>query len=349
MPGPGKLWRLSPQFMDSECMSSIRVRTPVRWLFVGCGSITKTHARYLREDARGRLVGCCDPDRTAAEKLARSFGPEVQYATTLEGLLDQAPADVVLVASPTHMHFDHTRQIRSSGLPVLCEKPLADSADRIRQLVAESQIGPLLSVAYQRRYSTSFRTLRRELASGQHGRLQSVCLQSTERWAQTITGTWRDDPARNPGGFLGDAGSHKLDALRFLTGLELIEVFARSFRRNWRVETCTQIAGLLTGGIPVAMSFVGDAQHYSERMWFHCEHADLMLLDGEVSIARNNRVEPLIPLEPESNPISAMIDCLLEQGGNLAPASIAWPIWQTTMAILESARTSQSVPVVLAG
>ena len=330
-------------------MSSIGARSPVRWLFVGCGAITKMHSSYLRGDARGELVGCCDPDPTAAEKLARSFGPDVQFATTLEELLERASADAALVASPTHLHFEHTRQIRGRGLPVLCEKPLADSTDRIRQLVAESHTGPHLSVAYQRRYSTPFRTLRRELASGVHGRLKSVCLQSTERWAQTIAGTWRDDPARNPGGFLGDAGSHKLDALRFLTGLELIEVFARSFRRDWRVEVCTQVAGLLTGGVPVSMSFVGDAQHYSERLWFHCEHADLMLLDGEVSIARGNRVDPLTPLEPESNPISAMIDFLLEQGENLAPASIAWPIWQMTGAILESARTGQSRPVLLEG
>jgi hypothetical protein len=74
-----------------------------------------------------------------------------------------------------------------------------------------------------------------------------------------------------------------------------------------------------------------------------------MLLDGEVSIARDNRVDPLIPLEPESNPISAMIDSLLEQGENLAPASIAWPIWQMTGAILDSARTGQSRPVLLEG
>lgn len=328
-------------------MSSAPPTAPVRWLFVGCGAITRTHAGYLRGDPRGVLAGCCDPDPVAARRLADSFGPRVVSTTTLTELLDRVPADVALVASPTHLHFEHTRLIRDRGLPVLCEKPLADSGDRIRQLVAEADTGPLLAVAYQRRYSTSFRTLRRELAAGVHGRLRSVCLQSTERWAQTISGTWRDDPARNPGGFLGDAGSHKLDALRFLTQLELVEVQARSFRRTWQVEVCTQVSGLLSGDVPVSMSFVGDAQHYSERLWFHCDLADLLLLDGQVYLARDNRIEPLTPLEPESNPIAAMNDCLRMGADNVAPAHIAWPIWQMTGAILESARTRQSRQVVL--
>jgi len=328
-------------------MSSPSPLPPVRWLFVGCGAITRTHAGSLRGDPRGRLAGCCDPDPAAARRLAESFGPDVPWTTTVEELLDRVAADVALVCSPTHLHFEQTRLLRQRGLPVLCEKPLADSAERIRQLVAEAASGPPLAVAYQRRYSASFRTLRRELASGVHGALQSVCLESTERWAQTIVGTWRNDPARNPGGFLGDAGSHKLDALRFLTGCELVEVFARSFRRQWQVEVCTQVSGLLTGGVPVSLSFVGDAQHYSERLWFHCAAADLLLLDGQVWLARDNHTAPLTPLEPESNPISAMMDTLRHSAENVAPAAIAWPVWQMTTAILDSARSATTRPVVL--
>jgi predicted dehydrogenase len=236
------------------------------------------------------------------------------------------------------------RLLREHGVPVLCEKPLADSRERITRLVSEAASGgALVSVAYQRRYWATFRTLRREVRSGRHGPVRSITTVNVERWQPTIGGTWRDNPEFNPGGFIGDAGSHKIDMVFFVTGLAPREVFALSDCRGSRVEITTLLTARLENDVALSMSFVGDAQHYREDFQIHCAEADLMIRDETVWIARRNHVERVVPLEPESNPNAAFADCLLDGAANDAPPSVALPVWDFTQAVLESARSRRVV------
>jgi predicted dehydrogenase len=204
-------------------------------------------------------------------------------------------------------------------------------------------VAPLLSIAYQRRYWATYRTLRREVQSGRWGRVQSVTTHSSERWQQTIAGTWRDDPAMNPGGFIGDAGSHKIDMVFFVTNLALAEVFAHADNRGSRVPIGTTVSGRLTNGVALSMNFIGDAQHWREDFCVHCDHADLSIHDGRLWLARDNRIEPVTDLEPESNPNAAFLDCLLDGAPNQAPPECALPVWDFTQAVLSSARTGHVV------
>jgi predicted dehydrogenase len=173
----------------------------------------------------------------------------------------------------------------------------------------------------------------------------------SELWQQTIAGTWRDDPAFNPGGFIGDAGSHKIDMVFFVTGLAPREVFAHSDRRGSRVEIVTTLSARLENDVSLSMSFIGDAQHFREDFQVHCAEADLLYRDGKVSIARRNAIEPdaSLELEPESNPDSAFLDSLAGAAPNFAPAQIALPVWDFTQAVLESARTGRLIRIGQAG
>ena len=168
---------------------------------------------------------------------------------------------------------------------------------------------------------------------------------TTEGWQQTIAGTWRDDPEKNLGGFIGDAGSHKIDAAFFVTGLAPTEVFARSDKCGSRVETTASVSALLTGGVPLTMDFVGNAQEFRETLAVHCAEADLMYRDGDLWIARNGRSEKLAATEPGSTPVAGFLDHLLNAAENFAPPECALPVFDLTWGILESARTGTSVTV----
>jgi predicted dehydrogenase len=238
------------------------------------------------------------------------------------------------------------RLLRDRGIAVLCEKPLADSRARILRLIEETVGGgPVLSVAYQRRCWSVYRTLRREVQSGRHGPVSSLTAHVSERWQQTIAGTWRDDPAFNPGGFIGDAGSHKIDMVFFVTGLAPREVFAYSDRRGSRVEIVTTLTARLENDAALSMNFIGDAQHFREDFQVHCAEADVLYRDGIVSIARNNKIERIADLEPESNPNAAFLDLLGGTAPNFAPASVALPVWDFTQATLESARSGNVIRI----
>jgi len=310
---------------------------------LGCGQIGRLHAERIVADRRARIVALCDPLQSNAEHLREVFAPEARVVSELEQIFDAGPIDAAIVCTPTNQHFEQVRAILGRSVPVLCEKPLADTRERIVELIAGSESGPLLSVAYQRRYWSLFRTLRREVQSGEYGPVRSITSHNSERWGQTIAGTWRDDPKLNPGGFIGDAGSHKIDMLFYLTGLAPREVFAHSDRRKTHVELVTTISARLTGDVSLSMNFVGDAQHFREDFQVHCSEADVLLRDNELWLARNNQVEKITAREPESNPDVAFFDCLLTGAENIAPAPVALPVWDFTQAVLESARTGQLV------
>jgi hypothetical protein len=97
------------------------------------------------------------------------------------------------------------------------------------------------------------------------------------------------------------------------------------------------------------MNFIGDAQHFREDLHIHCDEADLLLRDGAVWIARENGIEKITGMEPQSNPDAAFTDLLLAGAENHAPASVALPVWEFTRAVLESGRTGKAVSIDGAG
>jgi hypothetical protein len=127
------------------------------------------------------------------------------------------------------------------------------------------------------------------------------------------------------------------------------------------------------------MISVGDASHYREELTVHLDHADFLIRDGKLLIARNNRIdevravgtwdtpvawagagsphardqvavadESLAPptLEPGSTPVVAFLDHLLAAAPNVAPPEIALPVWDFTAALMRSAREGRAVDVV---
>jgi predicted dehydrogenase len=318
-----------------------RFPVPVRVALIGCGQIGRLHAKRLADDSRARITALIDPVAASREALQTEFAPDAMLFAALEDLPTGAGIDAVVLCTPTGQHFRQVRALRARGWPVLCEKPLADTRDRIVQLIEESASGPLLSLAYQRRYWPTFRTLRREIHSGRWGAVRAVTVTAMERWQPTIPGTWRDDPHANPGGFVADAGSHKIDMLFFLTGLSPseatpLQVVGFTHNRGCRVPIVATMCGRL-GTVDLSMTFVGDAQHLREDVHVHCEQADLLLRNNSLWIARDNHHKPMIDLEPESDPNRAFLDCLVDGAPNLAPATCALPVWDLTQAILDPA------------
>jgi len=319
---------------------------PIRVAVIGCGRMGRMHAERLLSDRRGVLAALYDPDAGAAQQLAAALRSQAAIHHDLAELLKGCPVDAAIIASPTQCHFEQASACLRAGCHVLCEKPLAATRDEITQLAAlAGERSKTLMVGYQRRFWSIYRTLRREIRSGKWGAVRGVMSYNVENWQQTIAGTWRDDPACNRGGFIGDAGSHKIDAVFFATGLLPVNVFARCDHCGSRVEVRASVAARLTGDIPLTMGFVGHGRHFAEHLHVHCDEADLMIENGVLSIARDNQVERVEPLEPESDPVAGFLDHLCHGAANPAPAECALPVFDFTQAILESSRSGRVEPI----
>lgn len=317
----------------------------------------RLHIERLIADGRGRTVALFDTQTDAVETLRRELAPDARGFTNFDDLLTQADADAAIIGTPTSLHFDHIRACRARGWHVLCEKPLADRREHLLTLIDEARRGPALSIAYQRRTWPVYRVLREEIQSGRWGAVRSVTSINSERWQQTIGGTWRDDPAINVGGFIGDAGSHKIDLAFFLTGLKPLDVFARNQTCGSRVEIVSSLSARLERDVLLTMHFTGHAQTFREDFHFHCEHADLLVRDWQIWLGRNNTLEPLRVADPRlqaamgvsplthpeldrlGNPVSGFLDQLLLGTPPIAPPECALPVFDFTQAALRSGRS----------
>lgn len=336
----------------------------LRFAILGCGRMGRMHIERLIADGRGRAVALFDTQPDAVESLRRELAPDATGFTSFDELLTQTDADAAIIGSPTSLHFEHIRACRARGWHVLCEKPLADRREHLLSLIDESRNGPALSVAYQRRTWPVYRVLRDELQSGRWGAVRAVTSINSERWQQTIGGTWRDDPAINLGGFLGDAGSHKIDLAFFLTGLKSLDVFARNQTCGSRVEIVSSLAARLEQDVLLTMHFTGNAQTFREDFHFHCEHADLLVRDWQIWLGHNNTLEPLKVSDPRmqaalglsplmhpeldrlGNPVSGFLDQLLLGAPPVAPPECALPVFDFTQAALRSGHSGNVEAVV---
>lgn len=341
---------------DETAMSEL----PLRFAILGCGRMGRLHIERLHADGRGRAVALFDTQAEAVDSLRRQLAPDAAAFTKLDDLLNQTDADAAIIGTPTSLHFEQIRACRARGWHVLCEKPLADRREHLLTLIDECRGGPVLSVAYQRRTWPVYRVLREEIQSGRWGAVRAVTSINSERWQQTIGGTWRDDPAINVGGFIGDAGSHKIDLVFFLTGLKPLDVFARNQTCGSRVEIVSSLSAQLEREVLLTMHFTGHAQTFREDFHIHCEHADLLMRDWQIWLGRNNTLEPLTVADsrwaaalgvspianPEldrlGNPVSSFVDQLLLGAPPFAPPECALPVFDFTQAALRSGRSGVS-------
>ena len=322
----------------------------LRFAMIGCGRMGRHHSEKMLADGRGEVIAGFDALPAMAERLRDEFWPDALVFQNLSDLLDQSHADAAIICTPTAEHYPQAEACLARGLHVLCEKPLASDRPQILSLIqlakacrARKQV---FTLGYQRRFTSLYRTLRREVLSGRWGAVRSIDSHNVENWQATIAGTWRDDPHQNAGGFITDAGSHKVDLIFFVTGLRPVNVFARSQKCGSHVEILASVSALLAGDVPLTMDFVGNAQYLGEDLHVHCERADLMVRHEELWISREQHLERLTVDEPDSSPVSGLLDVILLGSDDLSPPESALPVYDMTKAILESSRTNQPVSIL---
>jgi len=177
---------------------------------IGAGVMGGEHARLIRDEVRGaQLVAVADQNIEAA-KAAASAGKA--YRDGME-LIDDDQVEAVLVASPDQTHFALVEACIAAGKPVLCEKPLAMTADESLELVRkEANAGRrLVDVGFMRRYDPAYRDLKAHLDGGALGRPRIVHNQHRN----AIAPAWFTANMA-----LTNSAVHEIDICRWLLGDE---------------------------------------------------------------------------------------------------------------------------------
>jgi predicted dehydrogenase len=194
---------------------------------IGTGFIGTVHVEALRRigvDVRGVLGS--SPERGAAR--AAALGVRHAYPT-LDDLLADDLVRVVHVTSPNDLHHAQARAALDAGKHVVCEKPLAMTADQSADLVRRAaEAGAVNATNFNIRYYPLNQHARKVVADGGLGEVRLVTGRYFQDWLLLENDwNWRLQPDR--GGALravGDIGSHWLDLMTFVTGQQVASVMA---------------------------------------------------------------------------------------------------------------------------
>ena len=165
-------------------------------------------------------------DITKAQESARQFNIP-QAFDSAEQLCRSPEVDAVFVTTPNACHLRDVLLALECGKPVLCEKPMAISADESRQMVlAARKANLLLGVAQVFRFLDSTARLRERVAAGQIGRPMFARSEFSFQAKGGHARTWIADRAVAGGGPIADIGVHCIDALRYILQDEVLRVSA---------------------------------------------------------------------------------------------------------------------------
>lgn len=190
----------------------------------GVGRIGAFHADTLRRHPAVDSVVVADADPRQARDVADRL--LVEAAESPAALL-KSGIDGLVIATATDAHPQFIAAGTQAALPVFCEKPVAaDVGGTLAVMQQAGGSGALVQIGFQRRFDAGYAATRAAVQSGSLG------------WLHTLRATTLD-PAPPPleyvatsGGLFRDCGVHDFDAIRWVTGREVVEVYARGANRG---------------------------------------------------------------------------------------------------------------------
>lgn len=165
------------------------------------------------------------PELPAGAPLAPDYREFDDYKDAIDG----TSADAVIIALPTPLHPDAILRSLDAGMHVLCEKPLAQRPDEIAELLAAAAAHPELTVMVQQNYRRRpwAQLVRSKIEEGTVGTLQHIALRFRQPEMPLGLRAELDNP------LLQDMGIHHMDLLRFVSGRNAVELYAREHRPFW--------------------------------------------------------------------------------------------------------------------
>jgi myo-inositol 2-dehydrogenase / D-chiro-inositol 1-dehydrogenase len=193
----------------------------LRIAVLGAGRIGKMHAELLARQVHGASLAMVqDINGDAALAVGDQF--DVPHTTDVDAVLASGDVDAVAICSSTDTHVPFMIAAANAGKAIFCEKPISlDLAKVDEALAAIKASGVPFQVGFNRRFDAAHGSVRAAVIDGSVGDLHMVRISSR-------------DPAPPPipyikvsGGIFLDMMIHDFDMARFITGSEVVDVYAQ--------------------------------------------------------------------------------------------------------------------------
>lgn len=218
---------------------------PLRIAVAGAGLIGRRHVEAVARSKSAVAASIVDPSEPA-QQFAQAGGYH-WYRELAEMLAADRP-DGLIIATPNQLHLPQGLEALQADVPVLIEKPMADTVDAAEALVAKSaESGVPVLVGHHRRHNPIIQAAKERISSGALGSIVAVhgmCwLYKPDDYFDTA---WRTQPGAGPV-FINLI--HDVDLLRHLVGeIISVEAFEANEARGHEVEDTAAIILRFAGG-----------------------------------------------------------------------------------------------------
>ena len=198
----------------------------IRLAVIGAGLMGADHARIVASDLPGAaLQVVCDMDQARAATVAKEYGA-AHVAADPEAVIRRDDVDAVIVASPDFTHPPLSKACIAAGKPVLCEKPLSQSAAECLDVMqAEDAAGGRhVMLGFMRRYDQSYMEMRSALTDGSIGR--ALMMHNFHRNVETPASDFTGAMA------ITNSAPHEFDVVRQVMGTEYSSIMAHQPKRS---------------------------------------------------------------------------------------------------------------------
>jgi predicted dehydrogenase len=197
----------------------------IGYCVIGLGEIARHFMPGVRQSQHSQITGLVSGHRDKAERIAAEYGvpkTSIYGYEDLERIRDNKEIDAVYVALPNSMHAEYTIRSAKAGKHVFCEKPMATSVADAEAMIAACRAANVkLMIGYRCHYEALNLEAMRLIRSGAIGQVQTV---ESGFGFNAGKGIWRLNKALAGGGPLMDVGIYSLNATRYLTGEEPVEL-----------------------------------------------------------------------------------------------------------------------------
>jgi predicted dehydrogenase len=205
----------------------------IGFAIVGLGKYaTEQMMPAFKESKHCKITALVSGTPDKAQRLAREYGVDAKsiYSyQSFDSIRDNPAVDVVYVVLPPSMHAEYTIRAARAGKHVLTEKPMATSVEDCQKMIdACRKAGKQLMVAYRAQYEPFNLDAIARIRKGELGKLRYVTSDHGRQVQPTKdkADEWRVVRKLAGGGSLMDIGIYSLNAARYLTGEEPVEVSA---------------------------------------------------------------------------------------------------------------------------
>lgn len=252
---------------------------------LGIGRIGIMHARILAAHPLVKRLVLVDVDPQRASDAAAELGCESAPVKDVLDPENPLALDGLVIATGTDTHADLLVAAAGLGLPTYCEKPIA--LDLERALTAQKALEDANlphHIGFQRRFDVGYSRAKELLASGGIGQLRRFHAMTCDPSPPA------DRFIPGSGGIFLDCNVHDFDILRWVTGREVVEVYATgsahgsaAFAGNNDFSDAVAILTFDDGAVGSVHSSRYNGAGYEVRL-------DLMGTEGSANVGLDNRV-----------------------------------------------------------